>query len=440
VVYREAPDRGHYASDDIMGEARRAARTDGVVIVGAGQAGGRAAESLRNSGFTGSVILVGDETERPYERPSLSKEMLLDTSRETVSWLHAPAFYADQEIDLRCGVSAMAIDRSTRRVHLSNGDSIPFGVTILATGARPRPLVLRGHAEQSTFMLRTLADARKLRAELSEGRNVVIVGAGFIGLEVAAAASQRGCRVTVVEAAPAPLGRVVPPEIGLFYEQLHRRHGVSFRFNTQVTGVTQRGAQHVVETNTGQEIPCDMLLVGIGIIPNDSLAADAGLEADRGIVVDQYGATRDPLIFAVGDVARQFNPRLGRHILLESWQNAQNQAMAVARNLGAESAPIPYDAIPWFWSDQYGLNLQMYGIAEAGGEITMRGRFEDKSWIMFQTFEGRIVGMIGLNAARDMRGLRDFIGREASKSELANTDVALSELVRRAKPQAASLL
>jgi NADPH-dependent 2,4-dienoyl-CoA reductase/sulfur reductase-like enzyme len=418
-----------------MSEVRQAAREEGVVIVGAGQAGGRAAESLRNSGFKGRITLIGDEHEKPYERPSLSKEMLLDASQESITWVHREEFFDAERVDFRRGVSAVEIVRQARRVHLSDGGSVAYGALILATGARPRELDLPSRPETGALYLRTLADSRRLRAELPRARNVAVVGAGFIGLEVAAAARARGCCVTIVEATRSLLGRVAPAEVGSFYERLHRRHGVLFRLGTKVVGVGRREDQPFVQTDSGEKIDYDILVAGIGVIPNDSLAAEAGLSVDRGIVVDEFGATTDPAIFAAGDVARQFSGRLGRHVLLESWSNAQNQAIAVAKNIGGDGAPVPYNAVPWFWSDQYGQNLQMYGLAELGGEILIRGSFEDKSWILFQTLNGRVTSMVGLNAARDLRAGRDLIGSEMSRSLLTNKDMSLGELARQVRHQ-----
>jgi NADPH-dependent 2,4-dienoyl-CoA reductase/sulfur reductase-like enzyme len=429
--YREQSVRSEHSLHQEMSETRRAARADGVVVVGAGQAGGRAVESLRNSGFIGRVTLIGDEHERPYERPSLSKEMLLDQSAEAIVWLHHEEFYETQDVEFRPGIRATSIDRQARRVHLSDGGSVGYGALILATGARPRQLELAADAAARVMYLRTLVDSRKLRQQLPAARSVAVVGAGFIGLEVAAAARQRGCSATIIEAARAPLGRVAPAEVGSFYEQLHRRHGVLFRFGTQVADVDQADGQRIVRTDSNELVGCDILVAGIGVIPNDDLAADAGLSVNRGIVVDEFGAASDPSIFAVGDVARQFNRRLGRHILLESWSNAQNQAIAIAKNIGGDDAPAPYDAVPWFWSDQYGQNLQMYGLAEPGGETVMRGSFDDKSWILIQTLNDRITSMVGLNAARDLRAGRDLIGVEASRSALVNRDTSLGELSRR---------
>jgi len=417
-----------------MSKLRDQALEGGVVIVGAGQAGGRAAETLRAQGFTGRITLIGDEAERPYERPSLSKEMLLDPSCETIAWLHDPEFYAAQDIDLKLGISATAIDREARQVALSNGDRVEYGVLLLATGARVRGLDVPGAGDRCHY-IRSLEDSRALRGKLIAGKRVVVIGAGFIGLEVAAAAVTRGCDVVVIEAADGPLGRVAPPMLREYYRALHAARGVTFRFGAQVVGIAPRGQGYVVTTNGDEAWPADIVVAGIGVIPNSGLAEAAGLVCDRGILVDEYGATADPRIFAAGDVARHHNPLLDRSVLLESWQNAQNQAIAIARNIAGDGEPAPYAELPWFWSDQYGINLQIYGLLEDGGEFVVRGDPASENWLMAQLVDGRIVFAAGINAARDLRPLRELMKLRApvTASDIADTKAALPELLRRAR-------
>lgn len=413
---------------------------NGVVIVGAGQAGGRAAETLRREGFTGRVTLIGDEVERPYERPSLSKEMLLDTSAETITWLHAPDFYAEQEIALKLGVSAAAIDRQACRVALSDGSSVDYGVLLLATGARVRALDVPG-ADEHCHYVRSLEDSRALRAKLAAGKRVVVIGAGFIGLEVAAAATMRGCDVVVIEAADGPLGRVAPPLLRDYYRALHGKHGVTFRFGAQVVGIASQGGQAVLTTDTDESWTADLVVAGIGVIPNAEIAQAAGLPCDRGILVDAFGATIDPCILAAGDVARHHNPLLDRSILLESWQNAQNQSIALARNIASAAEAVPYAELPWFWSDQYGLNLQIYGLLEAGGEIAVRGDPTSENWLMAQIRDGRIVFAAGINAVRDLRPLRELmkLGAIVTREDIENPAIGTADLLRRARvPRAAA--
>jgi NADPH-dependent 2,4-dienoyl-CoA reductase/sulfur reductase-like enzyme len=416
-----------------MSPLHEAARERGIVVVGAGQAGGRAVEALRGNGFGGAITLIGDEEHSPYERPSLSKEMLLDVSKDTVAWVHADDFFEKANVTFRKGVAATRIDRLEKRVHLSDGGDIGYGALILATGARVRRLDVPGAAQSCTY-LRSLQDSRALTRALLPNRHVLVIGAGFIGLEVAAAAIQRGCTVTVLEAGAKPLQRVAPPELGRFYESLHSERGVVFHFNTEVASLERLGDKIASRSRKGDQIVSDLVVAGIGVIPNTEVAAQSGLVVDRGILVDAFGATNDPAIFAVGDVAQQFDPRLDRHQLLESWQSAQNQAINVARNLAQNAPPAASPQVPWFWSDQYGHNLQMYGLAEEGGETVMRFR-DNGSWLLFQLKRGSLIYAAAVDAARDLRPAREFIatGAPLSAAILADPAVNLAELARQMK-------
>ncbi len=257
-----------------MSALYEAARERGIVVVGAGQAGGRAVEALRSNGFESSITLIGDEEYKPYERPSLSKEMLLDVSRETIAWVHVDGFFEEKDIDFRQGVAATHIDRAQMRVHLSDGSDIGYGALILATGARARCLDVPGAIESCTY-LRSLQDSRALTQRLLPGRHVLVIGAGFIGLEVAAAAIQRGCTVTVLEVAEKPLQRVAPPELGRFYEMLHSERGVAFRFNTEIVCFERLEEKISARGRNGDEIVGDIVVAGIGIKPNTEIAVQA---------------------------------------------------------------------------------------------------------------------------------------------------------------------
>lgn len=405
--------------------------TDSVVVVGAGQAGGRAAEALRAAGFAGRVTLVGEEAHPPYERPSLSKEMLLDLRVETVSWVRPAERYAAEGIDLRLGQRAAAVDRAGRTVRLADGTSLRYGALVLATGGRPRRLTAPGADHPAVLTLRTLDDSRALRRRLTPGSRLAVVGAGFIGLEVAAAARQHGIGVTVIEAGERPMARAVPPEIGDIYTALHRSRGVDIRFGAVLEAIGDEHGQPVLHLRDGSQIRADLVVAGIGTVPDDRLAAAAGLATDTGIVVDEYGATDDPRIYAAGDVARHFNPVLGRHVLLESWQNAQNQAIAVARNIAGPRAP--YAEAPWFWSDQYGVNLQIAGLPVPGARTVVRNAAG--SQLVMQVAHGRLVYAAGIDAPRDVRIAKDLIafGAELSADALADPATRLIDLHRAAK-------
>jgi NADPH-dependent 2,4-dienoyl-CoA reductase/sulfur reductase-like enzyme len=417
----------------VMVPAQQAALRDGIVVLGAGQAGGRAVEALRAHGFSGSITLVGDEADPPYERPSLSKEMLLNPDAETVAWVHADDYLARQGVAFHSGIAAKRIDRAARRVVLTDGRSITYGALILATGRRARRLGIAGGELPSCLYLRNLNDSRALRGRLRPGLRILIVGAGFIGLEVAAAAVQRGGDVTVLEAGEAPLGRAVPPALGRTLLDLHEGHGVRFAFGTQLTRFLPKGDGLVAVTKEEARFEADLAVIGIGAEPNCEVAAEAGLAVDGGIVTDAFGATSDPLIFAVGDVAAHFNPMVGRHLVLESWQNAQNAAIAVARNLARPDAVAPYAEVPWFWSDQYASNLQIYGLMQAGARNVVRRR-PDGRCLHFQVLDGRLIFAAGIGAARELRVAQDLIrtGVQVADSELADPTISLSTLLKRA--------
>lgn len=415
-----------------LAAAQRAALRDGIVVLGAGQAGGRAVEALRVGGFAGSITLVGDEAEPPYERPSLSKEMLLNPDAETVAWVHADGYLARQDIVFHSGIAAKRIDRAARRVILADGRGIAYGALILATGRRARRLGIPGSELPSCLYLRNLADSRALRGRLRPDLRVVIVGAGFIGLEVAAAAVQRGCDVTVLEAGEAPIGRAVPVALGHTLRDLHEGHGVRFAFGTQPTRFLPKGDGLVAVVQAGARFEADLAVIGIGAEPNSELAAEAGLAVDNGVVADAFGATSDPMIFAIGDVAAHFNPMLGRRIVLETWQNAQNAAVAIARNLACPDAVAPYAEVPWFWSDQYASNLQIYGLTRPVARNVVRHR-PDGRCLHFQVLDGRLIFAAGIAAARELRAARDLICASApvAESELADPTVSLSDMLPR---------
>ncbi len=420
---------------DIMAYARQAAAERGVVVVGAGQAGGRFVEAIRANGFSGALTLVGSEYEPPYERPSLSKDMLV-RDVEAITWVHPPGLLSTHQIAFHAGVRAVDIDRSARQVHLSDGRVLDYGVLVLATGARPRHLQVSGAAKAGCLYLRDLADSRVLRSRLQPERHVLVIGAGFIGLEVAAAAVERGCRVTLMEAAAVPVSRIAPAGLGAALGDLHKRKGVSLHFGARLERFEQDEGKGIAHTAAGESIAADVIVAGIGVVPNAELAVTAGLAVDGAVVTDAFGATSDPLIFAVGDVARQFSPLFGRHVTLESWQYAQNSAIALAKNLAGQKAALPYAEVPWFWSDQYGLNLQMFGLRhDRAREITREK--PDGARLHFQTLDGQLVFAAGFNAARELRSAKDLIGSRVtvSDAELADPAFPLMDIARRAKQQ-----
>jgi NADPH-dependent 2,4-dienoyl-CoA reductase/sulfur reductase-like enzyme len=399
-----------------------------VVIVGAGQAGGRAAEALRLGGHTGPITMIGDESHPPYERPALSKGFLSEARPEQIAWVRPADWYAESGITLLRGRTAVRIDRTDGAVELDDRSRTPFERLILSTGTRARPLVVEGADHPRLSYLRTIEDSRRLQQHVATGARIVVIGAGFIGMEVASTASSRGCAVTVLELADLPMARGIPPLLGSFYADLHRQRGVDLRTSTRVSRITDENGRACVHTENGDAFAADALLVGIGVIPNSDLAQSAGLEIENGIVVDEYGRTRDPRIYAAGDVTSHFNPLLGRRIRLESWQNAQNQAIAVARNI--QGIAKPYAEVPWFWSDQYELNLQIAGIPQAGDEVVRRGVLGRGPVVFFHLRGGKLAAAIAIDSARDLRFGKEIIalGGAPSATELADPSVSLASI------------
>ncbi|HVA13557.1 MAG TPA: FAD-dependent oxidoreductase [Stellaceae bacterium] len=401
-----------------------------IVIVGAGHAGGRAAETLRAAGHPGRVTLVGSEAHPPYERPPLSKELLAGTIAHEKTYLNPATFYTEKDITLRLGATVAAIDRTAQRIELGDGSTIPYDALLLTTGARARRLPLPGGDGQRVFYLRDIADSLALRERLGDGTRLAVIGAGFIGLEVAATARKRGAAVTVLELAPHPLARVAAPEIGEFLAQVHRANGVDLATGVKVTAIEDTGAELRVIADGAAPIPADYVAVGIGAQPNSELAQAAGLETRDGIIVDQFGHTNDPAIFAAGDVTRHFNPILGRHIRLEAWQNAQNQGIAVAKIMAGGAQP--FAEVPWFWTDQYNINLQMAGAPDRWDRIVWRGLPSEPGFTLFQLLGGKVVAAVTVNNAREMRFGRALIqsGKIVDPALLGDKAAKLQDLVR----------
>ena len=378
-----------------------------ILIIGAGQAGGRAAEALCSAGYAGPVTLVGDEAEPPYERPALSKGVLLGDETAESTHIHSRESWRAKGVELICGVRAEAIAPAGRSVLLSDGTRLEYGELILATGSRVRPLIGVDDTLGGVHYLRTIADARRLAWDLVPGRRMVVIGGGFIGLEVASSAAKRGLTVAVVERQPALLERALPGEIAAAVERMHRARAVDVRLGAGVTALLGTGRVSAVGLADGTELPADVVVIGIGIIPNTELAEGAGADSADGVVTDEYGRTSVDNVWAAGDVTSHYNPVLGRRVRLESWQNAQNQAIAVAKN--AIGTRVPYAEVPWFWSDQHGVNIQMVGIAVPGAETVWRGDPSNGRAIAFSLVDGRMVCATAFNSGGEIRFARKLI-------------------------------
>ncbi len=378
-----------------------------IVVVGAGHAGVQAAASLREDGFDGEIVILSDEKDLPYQRPPLSKAFLKGDMDIHGLPLRAEAFFRDQRIDLRLGVRAKRIDRAAQRVEASDGHAIGYGRLVIATGARRRELDAPGAELPGVFTLRNIADATAIRERLAPGRKIVVIGAGFIGLEIAATAAGVGADVTVVEIAR-PMGRAVSALLSDFYLKAHHGFGVKFRIGRGVTAITGDGKAEAVTLTDGEILPADVVIVAVGIVAEDQLARDCGLECANGIVVDAHLATSDPAISAIGDCADFPNAALGLRTRLESVQNAVDQAKCVAARLVGR--PKPYDALAWFWSDQGDLKLMIAGLPHDVDQWVVRGDPATRAFSTFGFRGGRLAVVESVNRAGDHAAARRILG------------------------------
>jgi 3-phenylpropionate/trans-cinnamate dioxygenase ferredoxin reductase subunit len=371
-----------------------------VVIVGGGQAGFQAASSLRQKKFDGPITILAEEAVLPYQRPPLSKEFLKGEVTEQQVLLRPHEFYTTRSIEVRLDARATAIDRADRRVVLADGSAVAYDHLVLATGARVRQLQVPGAELAGVVYVRTIADSAALKPLLAAAANVVVIGGGFIGLECASVAARLGRHTTVLEGADRLMGRVVSPVLSSYYSDLHARHGVDIRLNAAVTelhGVDGRVTK--VRCGDGSELPADLVIIGIGIVPNDDLAAAAGLLCDRGIVVDAMLRTNDPAIYAIGDCAAFPHPMARSLLRLESVQNAVDQGKTAADVIVGEHKP--YTAVPWFWSDQYDAHLQIVGIGHGYDETVTLGDIASGSFSVLYFRDGALIAIDSVNKPAD---------------------------------------
>ncbi len=397
-------------------------------IVGASVAGAKAAQTLREEGFDGRVVLIGAEPERPYERPPLSKEYLRgDAEREEV-FVHGASFYADNEIELRLGESVIDIDADHRELALDTGERLTFDRLLLATGAEPRRLTVPGSDLPGIHYLRTLADSDALRERLDAGGKLVVVGAGWIGAEVAASARQRGLEVSLIAPSLVPLERVLGAEIGAVYRDIHLDHGVEMLLGDGVASFEGDGMVERVRTRSGRAIDCAAVVVGVGAAPRTQLAAAAGLAVENGILVDGRLQTGVPGIFAAGDVANHLHPRLGR-LRVEHWDNALHQGPAAAR--GMLGSAERYERLPYFFSDQYDVGMEYSGHATSWDRVVVRGDPASREFIAFWLAGGRVVAGMNVNVWDVNEPIQALVrsGRAIDERRLADPDVPLTDLI-----------
>lgn len=401
-----------------------------VVILGAGHAGGTAAAELRRAGFTGPITLIGDEPIPPYERPPLSKAWLKGETDATKLALKPPSFYETSNIDLRLNTTATAIDRDARTVTTGDGGKIPYDILIIATGARARRIPLPGLDLGNVLELRNAADADRLKAVLTPGARLAVIGGGYIGLEAAASARGLGCEATIIEREPRVLARVACEILSNFFQDYHRTQGVTIDVNAQVAALHGTdGKVSGVRLSDGTLIPCDAALVGVGAVPNQEIAADAGVDCNNGILVDLSARTSDPAIFAIGDCTHRPLPLYERSMRLESVPNALEQARAAAAAICGK--PVPAPEVPWFWSDQYDLRLQIAGIPFDTDRIVVRGDIAAGKFALFHLKDdGTVQAVEAVNASTEFMGGRRIIQKrlKLDPARIADMSVTMQAL------------
>lgn len=399
-----------------------------VVIAGAGHAAGQVVATLRQKKYEGSIYLIGEEAYLPYQRPPLSKKYLAGELPAERLHFKADSFYDEPNIEVHLNTSIDRIDRKTKQVHSSNGDEFPYDKLVLSLGAHPRHIDLPGIELGGVHYLRTIQDVDSIREKFAADCRLVIVGAGYIGLEVAAVAAQLGLDVTVVEMLDRVMSRVVSEQVSEFYQEEHRQHGVKLLLSTGIKGFSGDGDVHAADLADGTQIPADLVVIGIGVVPNTGLAAEAGLEVSNGIVVNDRCQTSDPDIYAVGDCTCHPNDVLGIQVRLESVHNALEQAKTAAANICGEDQH--YAQVPWFWSDQYDLKLQIAGLSQDYDQTIIRGNPDDRSFACLYLHDGRLIAVDAINRPKDFMQSKKLIADRAviDQALLADSNVELKEM------------
>jgi len=401
-----------------------------TVIVGAGQAGSELATSLRQHGYADSVVLIGDEDYVPYRRPPLSKTYLSGEVTLESLFLRPRAVYEKHAIECRFGIGVESIDRAARSLCLYDGSVLRYDKLALTTGGRPRQLSVPGAERSNVHYIRTVADIDRLKQQFGEGKRLVIIGGGYIGLEAASVGIKKGLHVTVVEALPRVLARVTAPQISAFYERVHRGHGVDLRTGVGVHALEANGDACTVVLADGTRLAADIVVIGVGLIPNTELAEAAGIEVSNGIVVDRYSVTSDPDIVAAGDCTNHDNVFLGRRLRLESVPNALEQARVAAASILGK--PRVYDAVPWFWSDQYDLKLQMVGLSQGHDDLIVRGDMDANSFTAFYLKDGVVISADSVNRPQDFIVAKRLVAERAAvpSERLRDDAVPLKSLLQ----------
>jgi 3-phenylpropionate/trans-cinnamate dioxygenase ferredoxin reductase subunit len=398
----------------------------GCIVVGGGLAAATAVASLRDGGFAERIMLIGDESVAPYERPALSKDFLMGKAERESLFVHADGWYADNDVDLVLGDAVTSIDRSAKTVALSSGLRAPYASLLLATGASPRTLPLDGADLAGVHVLRRIGDSEALRSAFEGGPRVVVIGAGWIGLEVAASARQKGCDVTVLEAAEVPLAAALGPDMGSHFAELHRSQGVDLRTGAAVAGIVGSGGRVVGVRLDDEVLDADLVLIGVGARPNTELAVACGLPVDGGVPVDGRLRTEDPSVLAAGDVALAFNSALGRRVRVEHWDNAIRQGrLAAASILGRDDS---YDWQPYFYTDQYDLGMEYVGLGQPSDRVVVRGDVASGEFVAFWLRDDAVTAAMNVNVWDVNDTLRGLVGRSIPVDRLRDEQIPLSGL------------
>ena len=402
--------------------------TDRIVIAGAGHAAGQLVASLKQQKFAGQIVLIGDESYLPYQRPPLSKKFLSGDLPAERLYVKPASFYEDPQIELKLDTRVSKIDRVGKLVCTETGESIPYDKLILALGSRVRRLQIEGADLDGIHYLRSIADVDGIHAEMQNKKNAVIVGAGYIGLEVAAVLRQQGLSVTVVEMADRVMSRVVSPEISDFYQIEHTNQGVKLRLSTGIVAFHGEGRIESLETADGDLIPSDFVVIGVGIVPNMELAAEAGLEVDDGIVVNDQCQSSDPDIYAVGDCTTHPNSIYDRQLRLESVHNAIEQAKTAVSNICGHE--VHYAQVPWFWSDQYDLKLQIAGLSAGYDDVVIRGNPADRSFACMYLKDGRLIAADAVNSPKEFVQSKALIAARTpvDREKLGHKEIQIKDL------------
>lgn len=400
-----------------------------TLIVGAGQAGSDLASALRQNGYAGRIVLIGEEAFVPYRRPPLSKAFLSGEVDEASLYIKTREAYAKHDIELRTGERVEAIDRAAHTITLAGGEVLAYDKLVLTTGGRARRLDLPGADRPNVHYVRTIADISQLRERFKPDARLVIVGGGYIGLEAAAVGIKSGLKVTLVEALPRLLARVTGAELSQYYDGVHRRHGVDIRLGSGVKAIEAGTLAEAVVLQDGTRLPADIVIVGIGLIPNTELAERCGLAVDNGILVDLYSQTSDPDILAAGDCTNHENGFFGRRMRLESVPNASEQARVAAATICGRQ--LPHAGVPWFWSDQYNLKLQMVGLSQGHERVVIRGSMAADSFTAFYMQDGVVIAADAVNRPQDFMFAKKIVAArlKADPATLADEAVALKTLV-----------